>query len=195
MLGQGEQPGEGARTELGDNGPPGVPVVPFEIIETGKAGIRRTAEIAQYRQPLRLVRSRPDPQRAGTTSQAGEGACGKTQVSQSERQPEPGCDTGIGAGELAHALDHTDEGRMLGRFRWLADRRRQGVTPGEPVLIPQALVPGGEGIERIEMGGATGPAGYWKAAAPRKYINFIDLESLHLEGARVPAPGGPCCPC
>ena len=89
---------------------------------------------------------------------------------------------------LANTLEGPDEGRVLRdkmRFRY---SYRQFVTPGEPIRLAQRLRPRREAVEYIHVGRAPRPFWNMDAAAPGKYVDFVDLRRLQVERPRIARP-------
>lgn len=128
-------------------------------------------------------------------SKAGEGASHKAAVAQREWQGQPGHDAVVDPRELADGIERADKGGVLGRRCWISDRGRQAVAPAKPIVILQRCSPFREAVEQVEMAGEGRTTRDFEVAAPRKYVNFLNLGRLQLQGPRIAAPRGARGPC
>ena len=113
--GQCEQPGEGSRPVLRDNGALSVAVDALETVEPLKACSRGPFELFENPKPIGLVGRPAEPKSLRAAGEAGEGRRADTRFAQGEGETEPGNDRAVVPAVAPELFERAHEERMIGR--------------------------------------------------------------------------------
>lgn len=194
VMEEGREPREVARSIFRDDRMLGRAMELFQLVQPCEVCGGACLKAAHGRIPVLVSDSSLQPKRLHAAHEAGQGSGHHPLVAQSEGQREPGQGGAVETRMLADPIERADQRRMVRGYLDLADRGRERVAPGEGVGIAQRRFPGGKAIEQVEVGRPQRPAGDLQPAAPGKYVNFVDLGRLQLQGPGVATPGGAACP-